>query len=199
MIRTTVTDVATRGNDESGFTLVELLVVTLLLSIIGGMVVSSVVTGLRTGQRGQERVQAIAELQRGAEEIARELRVADPGANDDPFISFTGTDVLIDVRRDMDADGTTDTVRHRFVVSGGTLLHCQQVYTPPGTPCTGTPSGRTIVTNLDPVATQFTVVNGAGNPVASTTDAAAVDILLVRQLSDGSDARVATSVTLRNR
>ena len=198
MTPTTATRPTPEPGGEEGFTLVELLVVIGLLSIIGTMVVSSVVTGLRTGRQAQDRVEAIAELQRGAEEVARELRVADPGTGDDPFVSFGGTDVLVDVRRDMDADGTPDTVRHRFVVSGGDLLHCQQVYTPPGTPCTGTPTGRTVVEDVDTTTPVFTLLDADGAVVANTGDAATVRIVLVRQLADSSDAQVTTSVTLRN-
>ena len=196
---TTVTDAATRLDREEGFTLVELLVVILLLSIVGGYVLTSVITGMRTGREGQDRVYAIAELQRGAEEIARELRVADPATGGDPFISFSGNDVLVDVRRDMDGDGTPDTVRHRFAVSGGDLRHCQQTYTPPGTPCTGTITGRTVVTDLDTTAPVFTLIDRDGADATSIDDATGVRILLVRQTLDGSDAVVETTVTLRNK
>jgi prepilin-type N-terminal cleavage/methylation domain-containing protein len=61
-----------------GFTLVELLVVVLILGVIGSIVTSSVVTAFVSTRRGEARVHALNDLQKGIERVGRELRAADP-------------------------------------------------------------------------------------------------------------------------
>lgn len=63
-----------RESDESGFSLVELLVVVLILGIVGAMTLTSLVQGMRTTDRIEARIQASTDLQRAAERIARDLR-----------------------------------------------------------------------------------------------------------------------------
>ena len=63
---------------EAGFTLVELLVVLLIMGVVGGIVVRGIVSASRTTARGEARVTALTDLQKGLERVGRELRVADP-------------------------------------------------------------------------------------------------------------------------
>jgi prepilin-type N-terminal cleavage/methylation domain-containing protein len=63
---------------EGGFTLVELLVVMILLGVIGSIVTSSVITAFVSTRRGEQRVHALNDLQKGIERVGRELRAADP-------------------------------------------------------------------------------------------------------------------------
>jgi prepilin-type N-terminal cleavage/methylation domain-containing protein len=62
---------------ESGFTLVELLVVLLLLGVVGGFVTTSIITSLQASRRGEARVMALNDLQLGIERVGRELRAAE--------------------------------------------------------------------------------------------------------------------------
>lgn len=63
---------------EDGYSLVELMVVMLMLSIIGGFVTVSVVTGIRTSRATEARTFALTDIQRGLERVGRELRAANP-------------------------------------------------------------------------------------------------------------------------
>jgi prepilin-type N-terminal cleavage/methylation domain-containing protein len=63
--------------DESGLTLVELLVVVVILGVIGGFVTSTVITSLQATRKGEARVMALNDLQRGIERVGRELRAAE--------------------------------------------------------------------------------------------------------------------------
>jgi type II secretory pathway pseudopilin PulG len=67
-----------RQDAEAGYSLVELLVVMLMLSVIGGFVTTSVVTGMRTAQATEARTYALADIHRGLERVGRELRAANP-------------------------------------------------------------------------------------------------------------------------
>jgi prepilin-type N-terminal cleavage/methylation domain-containing protein len=66
-----------RARDQSGVTLVELLVVVVILGVIGGFVTSSVVNALQATRKGETRVMALNDLQRGIERVGRELRAAE--------------------------------------------------------------------------------------------------------------------------
>lgn len=67
-----------RQAGEHGFTLVELLVVMVLLTVVGGVVTTSVVSGLTASRRGQARVYALTDLEMATQRVAREARAADP-------------------------------------------------------------------------------------------------------------------------
>lgn len=67
-----------RLRGERGVTLIELLVVVMILGIVGGIVGTSIVQALRATDRAQDRIAALADLQKGIERFGRELRVADP-------------------------------------------------------------------------------------------------------------------------
>lgn len=63
---------------EEGFTLVELLVAMLVLSIVGAAAVSALGQGVRASARGQARGDALMDLQLVAQRMSREIRAANP-------------------------------------------------------------------------------------------------------------------------
>lgn len=67
-----------RRSDESGFTLVELLVVMVILGVVGAITVAGVVRGMQTSAHAQDRVEALTATETTLERITRELRAADP-------------------------------------------------------------------------------------------------------------------------
>jgi prepilin-type N-terminal cleavage/methylation domain-containing protein len=63
--------------DQTGVTLVELLVVIIILGVVGGVAMSGIVSGLHATRRGEARVAALNDLQKGIERVGRELRAAE--------------------------------------------------------------------------------------------------------------------------
>lgn len=73
-----LTRIRPRLADEDGITLVELLVVMVLMTLIGGAVLSSLVSGMKATASTQTRYDALADLQKSVGRMTRELRAADP-------------------------------------------------------------------------------------------------------------------------
>ena len=67
-----------RMQADEGLTVVELLVVTLLLGIVGSVVTTSVIQGMHTSREAQERIHALTDLEAGTHRATRELRAANP-------------------------------------------------------------------------------------------------------------------------
>jgi prepilin-type N-terminal cleavage/methylation domain-containing protein len=63
---------------ESGFTLVELLVVMVLLGVVGGVVTSAIISSMNSASRSTARITATHELEVALQRVARDLRAADP-------------------------------------------------------------------------------------------------------------------------
>lgn len=63
---------------DDGFTLMELLVAMLVLSIVGAAAVSALGQGVRASARGQARGEALMDLQLVAQRMSREIRAANP-------------------------------------------------------------------------------------------------------------------------
>lgn len=63
---------------EDGFTLVELLVAMLVLSLVGAAAVSALGQGVRASARGQARGESLMDLQLVAQRMSREIRAANP-------------------------------------------------------------------------------------------------------------------------
>jgi prepilin-type N-terminal cleavage/methylation domain-containing protein len=68
---------ATRRND-SGMTLIELLVTMVLMGVIGSVVTAGVVTSMRDQRRAQSRLDAVTTTQRALERVTKDIRAADP-------------------------------------------------------------------------------------------------------------------------
>lgn len=65
-----------RPDSDSGFTLVELLVVMLIMGVVGAFTATSLVQGLQTSNEADRRVQALTDLQQAGQRVSRELRMA---------------------------------------------------------------------------------------------------------------------------
>lgn len=63
-------------SDESGFTLVELVVVMVVMGIIGAFTLTSLVEGMQVSNDADRRVQALSDLQQSGNQVSRELRMA---------------------------------------------------------------------------------------------------------------------------
>ena len=173
----------TATRHEDGFTLVELLVVILLLGVIGGIVVSGLVTAMQNSQRSQERIHAMAELQRTAENVARELRAACP------------LEVADEDRAELVVARGGGLVEHRYYVSDSNNELRHEVDEQDGS------GARTLVHDLamngDPV---FEYRDGDGEPTSTSSEARAV-VLTLRRTPDWVGEEpidVRTAVQIRN-
>lgn len=185
-----------RPKDESGFTLVEMIVVLAIMGIVGSIVSVSLVRGMRTTAEAQSRIEALSDLQRGLERVAREMRVADPlcltsgqeatrlGASvyrDDVrflyeyYLTGTGADqrLLEDVTRFDPPDAATGTV-----VRTGTFV--------------------AEIANDDLGIDLFTYFDQNGDVPLTPGAAAQVQIQLSKQLTRADPVLVSTTVEVRN-
>ena len=184
----------TQTDDEGGFTLGELLVVMALLLIVGSIVVNGLVAGLRATERGRARVEALTDLERAAERMARDLRFADP------VDAASSSSVIVNVLR----DPTGTRVRHRvtYTVSAGTITETRAIYSPPSAAVASSTTTQTIIDNLDPAVTVFGFSKANGQAWMVGTDElthlAEIRIALQRELPDQEPITVETSVFVRN-
>lgn len=168
-------------SDESGFSLVELLVVILLLGVVGSVVVTGLVSAMRHTQESQQRIEAMAELQRAAERITRELRAACP------VMDMADDDVTVAIHRD------GDTRYHQFYRDGTQLRHAVK------DTADETPAGGNVLINELPADALFTYFDDAAEPVDEPRDVRLVRMALRRDLP-GQDrtVEVGTTTSLRN-
>ena len=185
--------------NQSGFTLVEVLVVVSLLAIVLGAAFSMLDTGSKVARKDIERAHAIEEVENGVARMDRELRTATQ-----VFSPVAGSGNLIDFEARVRPPGGGTRVLRRVayqcsVVSPTDPTHraCLRYEGPPGSTPGG--AGQLVVdhvVNGTPTAPVFTT-NGASPPTY-------VSIQLRRSaagaLKDGYDyaIRVEHGVHLRN-
>lgn len=174
--------------DEAGFTLIELLVVIMLLGVVGAVVTSGLVSAMQTTRSSQVRIEAMAELQRTAERVTRELRAACPVMRLDTEDHEAVTVAVV-------RGGTT--TYHEFYLDVDDLRH--EVRDDPLVD----PVGGTILlqdlAEYDAGETLFTFLDEHGNPVSQPLDVRMVQMVLRRELPETDDEiEVTTTTSLRN-
>lgn len=190
----TASRIRTAASDESGFTLVELLVVMALMLVVGGVVLNGIVSGLRASERGRQRVVALTDLERAVERMARDLRFADP------VDAASATSMTVNVLR----DNAGAQVRHRvtYTVAGGAISESRAVYNPPSAAAPASTTTRTVIDDLDAATTVFSFAKADGQAWNAGTDAlsdlAEIQLDLRRELPDQDPIQVETSVFVRN-
>jgi prepilin-type N-terminal cleavage/methylation domain-containing protein len=173
-----------RRDDEGGFTLVELLVVILLLGVVGSIVTAGLVNAMQHTRNSQERIHAMAELQRGAERITRELRAACP------VMAMDDDDVTVAVQRD------GETSYHQFYRDANDQLR-HTVKDAADDPPDG---GNVLLSGLpDDGVPIFTYLGDSGQEVDLPRNVHVVRINLRNELpAQDQTVEVATTTSLRN-
>jgi prepilin-type N-terminal cleavage/methylation domain-containing protein len=170
---------------DAGFTLVELLVVVLLLGVVGGIVTSGLVSAMQNTRASQARIEAMAELQRGAERITREFRAACP------VMSMGSEQVVVGVVRG------GETQYHEFYRDGQDRLRHAIKDT-----AEAPPDGGTVLLNdlADYGADElFTFLGPDGNPATEERRVRVAVLTLRRDLPEQDQpVEVTTSTSLRN-
>jgi prepilin-type N-terminal cleavage/methylation domain-containing protein len=181
--------VSPHRSDEHGFTLVELLVVILLLGVVGTVVTAGLVSAMQHTRDSQVRIEAMAELQRGAERMTRELRAACPVME----IGGDGDQVVVAIVRD------GETRYHEFYRDGDRLRHAVK-----DTASEAPEGGNVLITGLptyDAGSDLLTFVGDDGEEVDTDRprDVRVVTIHLRRELAGQErEVEVTTSTSLRN-
>lgn len=73
-----LTRLRAQTGEESGVSMVELLVVIVLMSVVGSIATAGLVRGMKLSASTQSRFVALAELQKSVDRMSRELRAAAP-------------------------------------------------------------------------------------------------------------------------
>lgn len=188
--------------NEAGFSLVELLVVMVIMGVVGTVVGTSLVQGMRTSATAQSRIHALSDLQRGAERVSRELRVADPlcltpGQEEQRL----GASVYRDGKRyryDFYLQGSGDTQE---------LVQDVTLFDPPESTTGTLVSSGTFIAEVgndlildvsgDPLPL-FEYLDQSGEPPVTYQAAAQVQLNLTKQVADDDPIRVTTTVEVRN-
>lgn len=196
---------------ESGFSLVELLVVILILGVVGGYTLTGLVRGMQTTDRVEARVQTFTDLQRASERVSRDLRRAvwtDTAAaltatppTGCTFVDLNPADLTVIVF----TDGSR--FRHRYMLSGDELVLDRDVWSV-GTSSWTDFSETTVITGLANVTSGvdlFGYLDASGTDLLDNgfdvTDRRAVRkfrLTLMGEVRDQGPVEVVTVVTARN-
>lgn len=187
-------DMQPEPGQQSGFSLVELLVVIVLLAVIGGVVVNAVVSSLRASTAAQARIAATAELETALQRITRDIRFGSVSADPAAFETLLITE--------FQRGGETRTIG--YDASSGSLESIEFVEVDG----TLTTLRRLLVTELDNTSHPvFTYLQRDGEEIpceagddcaAAYRSAAQVRITLVRSIGDREPVIVASQVGIRN-
>lgn len=144
----------TRLAGQDGVTLVELLVVTLLLGVVGSIVTAGVISAERVTRHTETRIQALTSLHHTVANISREIRAADS--------RFVNNTVLIAASPErLETVVLRDGKIFRFIyeLADGDLTESRRVWDDPAADISSTPPGSqstrvlaTDVTNSAPVS-----------------------------------------------
>lgn len=208
--------------DETGMTLVELVVVSALLLVVGGIVTTGVLSAHGVTRHADARVEALTTIHQAVARVSREIRAADSGDPTETAVinaalrSASPTSLETDIFR----GEPLQRIRFTYTVVDGTLTERRQIWAA-GAAVTDAPTSdatrtllRALVTDgnrplfayrasdgsclsgcVDAVGTYI----GTAVPAADLGEIAEVQLQVRRSLGDGqSPIEVVTRVALRN-
>lgn len=178
---------AERLREEQGFSLLELLVAMVVLTVVSTLITTGVMAAQRSVRDGEERRVALSELQSSLIRVARELRAAD--ASPDVLTVAQPYQVETEVER------VGARMRYRFTVDTATsrLLAVEENLDAGTAPAT-TVLAEDVDWSVEPA---FVYLDATGAPAASMAEIRTVRVVLVREVPI-RDVRVETLIRLRN-
>jgi type II secretory pathway pseudopilin PulG len=200
---------AVHRDGEAGITLVEMLVAIVLFAIVGTMVTNGLVRGMQATRQTQDRVTALADLQKGTERMGRELRAGVPVEVTGGLGGFTAT---VDVRRQSKRYRHAYQVLDAGVGAGGQPVGRLDVTVSVFDPSSSTTPVSVTTTTLlrdlvnrpsDPSTAPFTYYRrGSTTPeVAPALPFATIDrveVALQRRLPEQGPIALRSAITIRN-
>lgn len=210
-------DLGTRWRDDTGVTLVELMVVCALLLVAGGIVTTGVLSAHGVTRHADTRVEALTTIHQATARVAREVRAADSrDTADAALLSASPTALETDVFR----GDPQQRIRVTYTVSDGTLTERRRTWAA-GADDTSPPDSdvtRSLLTSLvtDGQRPLFAYRAADGSCISGCTDASGsyigtavpaaalediteVHLTVRRGLGDGrTPIEVVTRVALRN-
>jgi prepilin-type N-terminal cleavage/methylation domain-containing protein len=189
--------VTRRGDD--GVTLIELLIVMILISIIGGIVTTTLVGAMRGTRQQQNRTFAVAAIQTQLERMSRDIRVADP------IRAASASALTVDLYKG------TGCVRRSWAISGTSLVVTSlkfaawsscAVYPAAASPAPTTTVSTALYKLGNGTTPLFTYTDGVGTALGATPTASQIGniaISLVQSVPEGRAAPTfTTSVGVKN-
>lgn len=183
-----------RTSDESGFSLVELLTVIVILAVIGGFVVTAITTALQSSTRTQARIEAIQELETAIQRMARDIRAAE-------VLVLNPDDPRRSIRSRVQRDGLLEVRAFSLQDEGGDTVLVSETF-PVGADEEALPTAsQRLVTLVDndetPLFTYFDR-DGVELPPAQSTAARHVEITLIRAIPGQRAIETTTLVSIRS-
>lgn len=183
------------------------MVAILIFGVIGTYTTVAVINGTRAAHKGQQRVYAYADLQRGLERISKELRAADP------LVLSTsgdyGTELGATVYRTIDGAERRVEYNYRTVDTGdGTdLVQDVTIFSDRDGSTVMSDEDGLFIENVNNNETQplFSYYDRSGDqitcpssPCDDLINAAQVEVRLIKDLPEQDDVAASTIVTIRN-
>ncbi|MDQ1697058.1 MAG: hypothetical protein QOJ03_2411 [Frankiaceae bacterium] len=189
--------VTRRAKADSGFSLIELLIVVTLLGTVGGIIGTAMISGMRTTRQLQNRATSADDVQQLLERMARDIRVADP------IRAASANSITVDLYR-----GNT-CLRQQWTVTSGSVVSTAKTYSSwaacavyPGTATPTATVTTTVLPSLGNGATSlFTYQDQTGNTLANPLPNQ-IGVVHVTLIQTGKEGRAGvtfdTSVGVRN-
>ena len=206
----------TRGDD--GFTLVEVLIVTVLLGIVGSVVTMSLVQSMQFSRATSERAIALHDIERSLQVVGRELRIAEQvildadGAFDERLAAQITRDGAFQIHTfTIESEDPDDPDSIQLLFQSIVEYDREDVLTNGFSGATAvTQPRRRLITDIDNgIEAVFTYHRSDGQEIVCAPDVAGdcrdaygnanqIGIRLVRNLHDQEPIRAETRITVRN-